>query len=373
MSILALAMICFRRTYALFELNRPAHAVFCMLFLLLSSAISAQQRNTQLKVYGHFQYAFDDLLGDTPDSYFTLGEQDFFVTSNLSDRISFLGETVVKYDNSSGSKFSPSIERAQLKFDYYKNHSLIVGKMHTPVNYWNDVYHHGRLFYPTIDRPSSFSYLIPIHSLGLRMQGQNLGKLNFGYDLSATNSISSTDIFDSALNKSVTAAIHIKPIEGMRVGASYYNDYMSTNKPGAHVGHGSGNPEYTGAINYELTCFSFAYFGKHLEVLSESTYNRNKTDSLGVSENYSQFVYAGWRFKEKHVGYGIFDFMDMSERDLYSIPINVIKLGLGYKFDFLYNCTIKVQLERLESGDDHLFHNHNAISYDLRFQLAYGF
>jgi hypothetical protein len=245
--------------------------------------------------------------------------------------------------------------------------------MHTPVNYWNDVYHHGRLFYPTIDRPSSFSYLIPIHSLGLRMQGQNLGKLNFGYDLSATNSISSTDIFDSALNKSVTAAIHIKPIEGMRVGASYYNDYMSTNKPGAHVGHGSGNPEYTGAINYELSCFSFAYFGKHLEVLSESTYNRNKTDSLGVSENYSQFVYAGWRFKEKHVGYGIFDFMDMSERELYSIPINVIKLGLGYKFDFLYNCTIKVQLERLESGDDHLFHNHNAISYDLRFQLAYGF
>lgn len=350
----------------------------CILFIwmiLLSdfSELSAQQRNTQLKVYGHFQYAFDDLTGRTPDSYFTLGEQDFFVTSNLSDRISFLGETVVRYDNSTSSKFSPSIERAQLKFDYYKNHSFIIGKMHTPVNYWNDVYHHGRLFYPTIDRPSSFSYLIPIHSLGFRMQGQNLGKLNFGYDLSATNSISSTDIFDSALNKSLTAAVHIKPIEGMRIGASYYNDYMSSNKPGAHTGHGSGNPDYTGAINYELTCFSFAYFGKHLEFLSESAYNRNKTDSLGISENYSQFVYAGWRFKEKHAAYGLFDFMDMSEKELHTSAINVIKVGIGYKYDFLYNCTLKVQLERIEAGDDHLFHNHNFSHYDVRFQLAYGF
>jgi len=344
-----------------------------LMLILEPFQISAQQRNTQLKVYGHFQYAFDDLSGNAPDSYFTLGEQDFFLTSNLSEKISFLGETVVRYDNLTTSKFTPSIERAQLKFDYYKNHSFIVGKMHTPVNYWNDVYHHGRLFYPTIDRPSSFSYLIPLHSLGLRMQGQNLGKLNFGYDLSATNSISSTDIFDSALNKSLTASLHIKPIEGMRIGASYYNDYMSTNTPGAHTGHGSGNLGYKGAVNYELTCFSIAYFGKHLEILSESAYNRNNTDSLGISENYSQFVYAGWRFKEKHVGYGIMDYMDMSEKELHTSPINVIKVGVGYKYDFLYNCTLKMQFERLEAGDDHLFHNHNSIRYDVRFQLAYGF
>jgi hypothetical protein len=348
-------------------------AFFGLFFIQQTDEISAQQRNTQLKVYGHFEYAFEDLKGEDRHSYFALGEQDFFLTSNLSDRFSFLGETVVRYDNSTNTKFSPSIERAQLKFDYYKNHSLIVGKMHTPVNYWNDVYHHGRLFYPTIERPSSFSYLIPIHSLGFRMQGQNLGKLNFGYDLSANNSISSTDIFDNALNKSLTAAVHIKPMEGMRVGASYYNDYMSSNTPGAHTGHGNGNANYKGAINYELTCFSFAYFGKHVEFLSESAYNRNKTDSLGISENYSQFIYAGWRFKERHVGYGIFDFMDMSEKELHTSPVNVVKLGLGYKFDILYNCTVKAQFERLESGDDHLFHNHNAIIYNIRVQLAYGF
>lgn len=344
-----------------------------MSLLLVFTGIQAQQRNTQLKIYGHFQYALDDLRGNNPNSYFNLGEQDFFVTSNLSDRLSFLGETVVKYDNATASKFAPSIERAHLKFDYYGNHSIIMGKMHTPVNYWNDVFHHGRILYPTIDRPGSFTYLIPLHSLGLRLQGQNIGRLNFGYDFSATNSIASTDIFDSSLSKALTAAIHIKPLEGMRIGISYYNDYLPNNNPGSHTGHGNVNTEYKGAINYELTCFSFAYFGKHLEVLSESAYNRNQTDSLGLSENYSQFVYAGWRFKEKHVGYTLFDFMDMSERELHTVPTNFIKIGIGYKYDLLYNCTLKLQLERSESGDDHLFHNHNKTRYDIRFQLAYVF
>jgi hypothetical protein len=366
-------MIYFKRTQS--RLNALQHGIFLLglLFVLHPFQSSAQQRNTELKVYGHFQYAFDDVSGDKPNSYFSLGEQDFFVTSNLNDKISFLGETVVRYDNATSSKFAPSIERAQLKFDYFKNHSIIMGKMHTPVNYWNDVFHHGRLFYPTIDRPSSFSFLIPLHSLGLRAQGQNLGKLSFGYDFSATNSISSTDILDSALNKSLTAAVHIKPIEGMRIGASYYNDYLSKNTPGAHAGHSSVNSDYKGAINYELTCFSFAYFGKHLEFLSESAYNRNKNDSLGVAENYSQFIYAGWRFKEKHAFYGIFDYMDMSERELHVKPANIVKLGLGYKIDILYNCVMKIQFEQLEKVEYHLNHAHKKSQYDIRFQLAYGF
>jgi hypothetical protein len=366
-------MICFKIFHIRINREFLGFAFVWILFTIPIVKVLAQQRNTQLKIYGHLQYNYDKVGEENADSYFSLGEQDFFVTSNLSDRVSFLGETVVKYDNSTSSKFSPSIERAQLKFDYYKNHSIIIGKMHTPVNYWNDVYHHGRYFYPTIDRPSSFSYLIPIHSLGLRMQGQNLGKWNFGYDICATNSIASTDLFDSALNKALTTAVHIKPVDGMRIGASYYNDYMTTNTPGAHTGHGGGNSEYEGAVNYELTCFSVAYFGKHFEILSESSYNKNRTDSLGIAENYSQFVYAGWRFKEKQVIYGLFDFMDMSEKELHVSPVNVIKSGIGYKIDIIDNCVMKLQLERMESGDDHLFHNHNDIRYDIRFQLAYGF
>ena len=82
--------------------------------------------------------------------------------------------------NSDGKKTINALnEKMQLLYDYYKNHSIIIGKIHTPVNYWNDVYHHGRVFFPSIDRPTSFSYLVPLHNLGIQFQGQNLGKWNF--------------------------------------------------------------------------------------------------------------------------------------------------------------------------------------------------
>lgn len=48
--------------------------------------------------------------------------------------------------------------------------------MHTPVNEWNDAYHHGRLFFPTIDRPYSFGEFVPVHEVGLRLSGENLGR-----------------------------------------------------------------------------------------------------------------------------------------------------------------------------------------------------
>lgn len=353
--------------------NRLAFATAWLLFFFSFSYINAQQRNTNISYYGHIEYSYENIESDTADSFFSLGEQDFFVTSNLTDRISFLGETVVKYDAATASKFAPSIERAQLKVDYYKNHSFIVGKMHTPVNYWNDNFHHGRYWFPTIDRPSSFKYLIPLHALGFRLQGQNLGKLRFGYDLSASNGIASTDVFDSALNKALTAAVHIKPIDEVYLGIAYYNDYLASNKPGAHTGHGTGGSAYKGAINYELFCISAKYMGKHLEILSESAYNHTISDTLGHAESYSQFTYLGWRFKEVNVVYGLFDFMDMSDKEVHTKPVNVIKTGMGFKREIGTTCAVKLQVERLESGDNHLFHNHNAIRYDVRLQLAYVF
>jgi len=348
-----------------------------MLGVVFGPNVIAQERNTQLRVYGHLQYSLENIHkidnSEELHSYFSFGEQDFFVTSNITDRISFLGESVIKYDNNTASKFAPSIERAQLKFDYYGNHSLIVGKMHTPVNYWNDVFHHGRLFFPTIDRPSSFSYFVPLHSLGIRLQGQNLGRWNFGYDVCTSNGIASTDIYDDAANKALMAAIHCKPLEGLRAGVSYYNDYMPTNITGAHNGHSSVNKEYTGAINFQLMCASLAYFGKRLEFLYEGGYNITTTDTLGNAENISHFGMIGWRCKEKYVPYALFDYMDISERELHSNPLNIVKLGIGFRTDINAQTSLKMQVERFEFGDQHLFHNHNQNRFDLKVQLAYGF
>ena len=212
----------------------------------------------------------------------------------------------------SAADYKVSLERARLKYEYREWLSVIVGKMHTPVNYWNDVYHHGRLWFPVIDRPRSFGTSIPIHTLGLRLQGQNIGKLKFGYDLVVGNGMSSNDVTDGSGQKSVTAAVHIKPEKRTRISLSAYRDVIYGNSVGAHAGH-SGPFHYNmGEVGYypvdldfDLYCFSVYRNKGKWEVLLETSLNRTglsdsndpalvgELDTLGTSTNATLFFYAG--------------------------------------------------------------------------------
>ena len=112
-----------------------------------------------------------------------------------------------------------SIERVVIKYNFAGNHNLLIGKHHTPLNYWNDSYHHGRVFFPTIYRPLLFdAEIIPLHTTGISLQGHDLGNLKFGYDFMLGNGLGSTEVLDNDKNKSVSAAIHIKPADRLRIG-----------------------------------------------------------------------------------------------------------------------------------------------------------
>ena len=132
----------------------------CLLFWVVAG--NAQISKTRINGYGHIDFTYEQENGAS-DAFMNIGEHDLFITSTFTKNISFLSEMVVKPSSGSSLGFIPGIERARIKFRYFKNHSIIVGRMHTPVSYWNDVYHHGRVFFPTIDRPLAFSYLSLIH------------------------------------------------------------------------------------------------------------------------------------------------------------------------------------------------------------------
>lgn len=345
------------------------------LTLLTIGHLRAQKPVTQFNGYGYLEYELDFSGG--PSSYFFLGEHSFFVNSKLNDKISFLGEYVVRFNGASATSFLPSIERSLVKYNYYKNHNIIVGKIHTPVNYWNDTYHHGRLFFPVMDRPISFNYLVPLHTLGVQFQGQNLGDKNFGYDIVLGNGISSTDILSEFHHTSVTAAMHFKPKDGMRIGASVYYDYLDRNRSGVHSGHSAPRTHhtgklYTGAVTYWLGSFSFANFTDRFELLNEFTYNSTSTDTLGAAHNFANFFYAGLRFKDKHTPYVVADFMNIAENDLHTYRFNTSMIGIGYKYEFGPFFNIKSQLEfsrtlKNSASNDY----HKFIGFEI--QLAYGF
>jgi hypothetical protein len=291
---------------------------------------------------------------------FNLGEQDLFITSELNDRFSFLGESVFKFSLNSPTTFDVSIERIVLKYNFSGNHNLLFGKHHTPINYWNDTYHHGRVFYPTIGRPMLFdNNFIPLHTTGLSVQGMNLGDIHFGYDFLIGNGIGSNDFADNDNHKSITAAMHIKPVENLRLGVSYYRDDIS---PGAklHDGH-----VLEKEVKQQLFTGSVAYFGKKFEFLSETTGALNKTDTTGNQKSVALYAYTGLKIKEKIIPYLRFDYMHYGSGDIFFMKDNAKEITAGIRYVINYLAVVKFELQHLndQSGSSNM----------AAFQVAIGF
>ena len=293
---------------------------------------------------------------------FQIGEYDLFITSELNDRISFLGETVFRYDLSKGD-FEVSVERIILKYNYFGNHSFLIGKHHTPLNYWNDSYHHGRVFFPTIDRPYLFKTgIIPLHTTGASLQGMNLGKLRFGYDLMVGNCIGSSDLKDNNSQKSITAAVHIRPINSIRIGASFYNDHIS---PGTNDDH-SPTLVIEEEIKQQLYTTYFAYFDKKFELLAEVTYATNTAESTGTVNSLASYLYAGYRFKEKLVPYFRIDNLQFEDEELYYANSDVTTFVSGIRYEINYLAVVKLEYQYENRS---LLDNINWV----KLQIAIGF
>jgi hypothetical protein len=369
---------------------RPAWIALTAACIALPGSAHAQDRRVTANGYGHQEYLVT--RRDSTDASFSLGEHSLFLTANINDRISFLTEGVVRFDASSGSRYAASIERALMRYAYADQHALIAGKVHTPVNYWNDVYHHGRLFFPTIDRPYAFSHFVPLHTLGLQLQGQNIGRARFGYDAMVGNGIASSDAADPGVSPAIMGSLHLKPVDGLRVQVGAYRDHLERNGYGTHSGHRiaptvAGGTLYSGPLTFELVTASVAWFHPRVEFLNEWTLNRNRTDSLGTAFNRSNFTYVGVRLAERWVPYFVHDHIDAADNDLHTYPLHQERVAWGLRVEVNPLVALKLELGRQTRdltpagahGDGHAGHAASAHggrlerSRTLRLQLAYGF
>jgi len=336
-----------------------------LLGLLLGVAPRAAAQRTQIR-------GFVDALAYYQNGKvnFGLGEQDLFITSEINERLSFLGETVFKFSPESPTDFNISVERIILKYNYTGNHSVLLGKHHTPVNYWNDTYHHGRVFFPTIDRPLLFALgIIPLHTTGVSLQGQNLGRLRFGYDAMIGNGIGSGDVADNNPFKSVTLAVHVKPTDGLRLGASMYHDVIS--KGSTTHNHANGvTPVALTRINQDIltgsVSFNDSIFSKKLELLVESSMVTNRSDSLGTQRAVATYAYVGLRITDKFIPYIRVDDIRFTNGEVYFMPNNTQSFIGGLRYELNYLAVVKLEYQHAKS---HLY----ATSDRITFQIAVGF
>jgi len=324
--------------------------LICLLFNLPSFA-----QRTQIK-----GFANADMYLEDGKLNFGFGEQDLFITSELNDHFSFLGETVFKYSPDSPTKFNVSVERIIMSYNYFGNHNVLIGKHHTPINYWNDTYHHGRVFFPTIGRPLLFdANIIPIHTTGLGLTGLNLGKLKFGYNFLLGNGIGSSDVADNDKYKSITAAVHIKPKDKLQLGLSIYNDVISE---GA-VEHGHIIPE---KINQQLYTATVAHFGSKFEFLAEGTFASNKAESTGTLHSFASYLYTGVRLHEKLVPYLRLDYLNLNDSELYYDGGDTFSYLAGIRYEINFLIVVKMEYQHIQKD--------NAGNRDiLNTQIAIGF
>jgi len=177
-------------------------------------------------------------VGVPAKASFRAGEFDLFMTSQLSEKLSFLSEMVFATDP--GNEFGIDIERFQLTYRPSKYFEISGGRFHTAIGYYNTAFHHGNWFSTATGRPFMYYFedaggVLPVHEVGITTTGfvPGSGKLNMHWILEAGNGSSEfgsplfgdgVENFASDRNrKDVNIAFYSRPewLEGLQVGGSF--------------------------------------------------------------------------------------------------------------------------------------------------------
>src|SRR5581483_2283037 len=163
-----------------------------------------------------------------------------FMSSKLSDRLSFVSELVVGSDPT--NEWGLDIERLQLTYKRNKYFEISGGRYHTAIGYYNTAFHHGTWFQTATGRPFMYFFedrggILPVHSVGVTTSGLVPGTGKFGLHWVAEigNGRSSSPLGQPVQNflsdknhKDLNLTAYIKPewLRGFQAGGSYYRDRM---------------------------------------------------------------------------------------------------------------------------------------------------
>jgi hypothetical protein len=297
-----------------------------------------------------------------PDDYIELGETSLFVFGRLSNRLSVLTEVTLRPKRY--REDTVKVERLTLRWDLNDKHWLTLGKMHTPVNYWNDSFHHGRYFFPTIDRPLAFKNFVPIHEIGLRFSGSRLGRYNFFYDVVLGSGQSAgNDPFINGL-KSTTVSIGIRPTANLEIRSSLYQDEIMNHQksPEHDLGVQTNDREN---LDWQLWSGSMYFENKKMQMLTELSASRNKGGNL----NYTSYIFAGWKWLPRMMPFVFADFQRVDPKEIHFLSGIQRRYGIGIKTAISNRTDLKVDLSTYAVQGDESKSSYTA----LRFQFSVGF
>ncbi len=234
--------------------------------------------------------ACDNCAPDDP-SYkpgFVLDEPSMLVTADLGSSVQSLMEIAYGPHDS-----FVDVERFQIGW-HDDQFSVVAGRIHSPLGYWNSRYHHGHWLMPTIDRPRILAFedeggLFPVHQVGVFGGWQTpvdtgIFRVDAGVANGRPNDPTAVATFgDDNLAKSAVVAAFIQDvgIKGLHAGVGLVYDKIA----GADSMTRPALPDVP--ITELIGNVNVAYTGDQLLLIGEAYYLSHTAPGLS-----SHFLYA---------------------------------------------------------------------------------
>jgi len=317
-----------------------------------------------LRGFTNVDYAVHE---ESQPNSFALGQFDLFITSALSENWSFLSEVNFEFDDE--NQLAVDVERAQLRYAPSDRFSIAAGRMHTPLGYWNQTFHHGAWFQTTAQRPQMYLFeddggILPVHEVGLQAAGTIPSQaLAFKYSVSLVNGRGRipddvTNIQDRNGSKAVNlyAAFDPAALTGFEVGGDAWLDKIPA------------DPEIVGReseIRERILGGYVAYVRPNVELLAELSHVHHRVELTdAVFDTWAFYAQASRAFGRLRPYYR-FDKVDVAVGDPFLPPTDLSRHTVGVRFDPMPWVGLK--------GEYHLTREEDRDVSSGRFQAAFTF
>jgi hypothetical protein len=319
-----------------------------LLFILMALAVSSFAQDTQIKGFSDVQVGNSKTSSDPAQHGFAVGQFDLFITSRINDKTSFLAETVFEWD-ADNNVWRLDVERVIARYSFHNLFNVSAGKFHTPFGYWNNAYHHGALIQPTIQRPNIVRFedeggFLPIHQVGMQLDGSGISRLNVGYSMMFSNGQSqgnSGGNFNYKSSMAATWSVNMEPINGLKFIVSGHANRIPAN-----------STTYQGVVLpedsfYQMNNLAVAYFLGSLPIeLSAEYYNISNTMATeGTTRLNGFYGYVGLN-KYKVIPYVVYNSIRFQEAEKFFQKNNLDGFTSGLRYSISSKAVIKLEYTR---------------------------
>jgi hypothetical protein len=310
---------------------------------------SISQPSLNIAGFSDFTFSATDQKGIP--SGFNEGQFILHLNSNLSSKVSFLGEIslTARSDAGTGSPpatgFNAEVERSIIRFEHNDHLKVSFGRYHTPINYWNTAFHHGQWLQTTVSRPEMTQFggkFIPVHFVGALVEGATpAGGLNFNYNFGVGNGRGNVitragDAGDNNNSRAYLVNLFVRPNRffGLQAGGSGYRDRITT-----------------GGIQYNewITSAHFVWARENPEIIGEfaNARHENLTVTAPIANSQAYYVQAAYRLsvlEKKWKPYYRYDYIHVPKSDTAFQPIpNLAGNTLGVRYDITNFAALKFE------------------------------